>query len=210
MLTCLVVCAWATLFQVVAEALHAKLARAVTKVLASSAFVAAALVGGSWVGPIGRWMTLALLLSWLGDVLLLSHEKRPFLAGIGAFLLAHLAFAGAFIGVGVDVATTAKAAIPMLGLGAAVFWVLRERAGTLAGPVLAYILAIVVMVSLSFGAADASHRWDLPIAATLFFISDLCVARDRFVRPQWGNKVIGLPLYYGAQIMFAAAAGTLG
>lgn len=210
MMMLLIVCAWATLLQIVAERFKATRARAATKVVASSAFVAAAWAGGAWVGPNGRMMLVALALSWVGDVLLLGHERRPFLAGIFAFLLAHVAFAVAFVALDPDLVVTAVAAVPLLGLGAVVYRVLAPRAGSLARPVAAYIGAIIAMVALAFGAAATTSRWDLPLAATLFFVSDLCVARDRFVSPAWENRLLGLPLYYGAQMVFAVAAGTVG
>ena len=36
----------------------------------------------------------------------------------------------------------------------------------------------------------------------MFFLSDLCVARDRFVSPGWENRAVGLPLYFGAQLLY--------
>ena len=41
--------------------------------------------------------------------------------------------------------------------------------------------------------------------AVLFFLSDLGVARDRFVSPGVWNRAVGLPLYYGAQLLLAAS-----
>jgi len=43
--------------------------------------------------------------------------------------------------------------------------------------------------------------------AVLFWLSDLAVARDRFVRPGFVNPLVGLPLYYAAQLLLASAAG---
>ena len=40
--------------------------------------------------------------------------------------------------------------------------------------------------------------------ALAFYLSDLSVARDRFVRPAFVNRAWGLPLYYGAQFVLAA------
>jgi hypothetical protein len=39
-------------------------------------------------------------------------------------------------------------------------------------------------------------------AAVAFYLSDLAVARDRFVAPGFRNRLWGLPLYYGAQLLF--------
>jgi uncharacterized membrane protein YhhN len=41
--------------------------------------------------------------------------------------------------------------------------------------------------------------------AALFYLSDLAVARQRFVAPGFENKLIGLPLYYAGQLLLASA-----
>jgi hypothetical protein len=38
----------------------------------------------------------------------------------------------------------------------------------------------------------------------MFYVSDLAVARQRFVAQSWTNKLWGLPLYFGAQLVLAA------
>ena len=40
--------------------------------------------------------------------------------------------------------------------------------------------------------------------ALAFYLSDLSVARDRFIREAFVNRLWGLPLYYGAQLLLAA------
>ena len=40
--------------------------------------------------------------------------------------------------------------------------------------------------------------------ALAFVASDLFVARDRFVSPAFANRLLGLPLYYAAQMLLAA------
>jgi hypothetical protein len=42
------------------------------------------------------------------------------------------------------------------------------------------------------------------VGALLFFVSDLAVARDRFVSPGFANAAWGLPLYYAATLVLAA------
>jgi hypothetical protein len=37
-----------------------------------------------------------------------------------------------------------------------------------------------------------------------FYLSDLSVARDRFVVTEFNNKLWGWPLYFGAQLVLAA------
>ena len=67
-------------------------------------------------------------------------------------------------------------------------------------PVVAYIVVITSMVALALG---LSTGWLIPTAAIAFFVSDLAVAVERFVKSSPLNRLWGLPLYYGAQIMFA-------
>ena len=69
------------------------------------------------------------------------------------------------------------------------------------GPVIAYLLAIGLMVSIAGGAATFSPS--LLVAALLFAVSDVLVARQRFVSPGIANRLVGLPLYYAAQVLFA-------
>jgi hypothetical protein len=46
----------------------------------------------------------------------------------------------------------------------------------------------------------------IPLA---FYLSDLAVARDRFVARAFVNRLWGLPLYYAAQILFAVSTRLL-
>jgi hypothetical protein len=65
--------------------------------------------------------------------------------------------------------------------------------------------AISAMVSLAVGSHFHSPA---PIAlggAIAFYLSDLSVARDRFVAPGFVNRLWGIPLYYFAQLLFAYA-----
>ena len=41
--------------------------------------------------------------------------------------------------------------------------------------------------------------------AAMFCVSDLSVARDRFVSPGFVNGAWGLPLYFGGQLLLAAS-----
>jgi uncharacterized membrane protein YhhN len=66
-------------------------------------------------------------------------------------------------------------------------------------PVLAYCVVIGAMVWLALGVPDPLVRW----GAGLFFVSDLFVARGRFVRPGKVNQLVGWPLYYAGQFLLA-------
>ena len=49
----------------------------------------------------------------------------------------------------------------------------------------------------------------LLLGAVLFLLSDLSVARDRFVAPGFVNRLWGLPFYYGGQVLLAASVARL-
>lgn len=180
-----------------------------TKTLASLAFLAQAAASGAWeAGAPGRWVVAALVASLVGDVALVGTSKPLFLGGLVAFLLGHVGFAAAFLALGVSVPGTAVAAL-VLGLAAVGVWGwLGPHTGSMRRPVQAYILVISAMVALAFGALAAEPgvpRGLLTLAAVLFFLSDLAVARQRFVAPGAVNRRVGLPLYYAAQLLFAAS-----
>jgi uncharacterized membrane protein YhhN len=173
--------------------------RALGKLGASLGFVALALSLGIDSG-FDRLVLAALILSLVGDALLLSAARPMFLGGLVAFLLAHVAYAVAFLSRG-DIPPWP---LPLLALGVGLVlrW-LWPHLGSMKGPVVAYCLVISAMLWLALGVPSALVRW----GAALFYVSDLTVARDRFVRPAFANRLVGLPLYYAAQVLLALSAG---
>ena len=195
-------CLLATAILVWAERTGITWVRAVNKTVASLAFVLAAVQAGApGAGASGLALLVALGLSVVGDLLLLSRAKPAFLGGLGAFLLAHVAFVATFLTLEPDPRVAGVAAVPVALVCAFVWRWLAPRAGSMRGPVLAYVVVIGAMTATSFGLVGRSP-W-VPVAAVVFLLSDLCVARDRFVSPGWDNRLVGLPLYYGAQLLFA-------
>ena len=61
------------------------------------------------------------------------------------------------------------------------------------------------MLVAGAGASAADPR--IFAGALLFYLSDLSVARDRFVAPGFANGLVGLPLYYAAQLVLASTVG---
>ena len=178
--------------------------RWIAKPLASTGFIAAALVAGAPESTYGRWVLAALVLSWLGDVLLLSSGKGGFLAGLGAFLASHLAFAGAFAARGVVVHAAALAAIVSVVPAVVIArWLLPHVDAKMRVPVIAYMVAISTMVALAVGTTASAVAPALVAGAIAFYLSDISVARDRFVAPGFVNRAWGIPLYYGAQLLLA-------
>ncbi len=187
--------------------------RAMGKTIASLAFVALAFDLGVPVrSPHGAAFLAAFVLSVAGDLLLLGNSKRALLAGIAAFLAAHVGFTVGFVSLGVSAAGAAVTAVPVLLFGAGVASVLVPKAGKLSRAVVAYIVVISAMVIAAGGVAatEAPGTRLALVAAVLFFVSDLFVARQRFVTTSPWNRYLGLPLYYVAQVLFAYAGATLG
>ncbi len=175
------------------------------KPAASAGFLFLALSQGALQTPYGQAILGALLLSWIGDVALIGRDRRAFLAGLVAFLLGHVGFGLAFWIRGVDISWALTALLVFVGVASVVGrWLLPHVSGALYRPVVAYIVVITSMVALALGTHGALSAPIVVFAACCFFASDLAVARHRFVQQSFTNKLWGLPLYYGAQLMFAA------
>ena len=209
---------WAALCAAACAALLASLWRGsalgvwLAKPVASGAFVAAAVASGGLDWGVGRGIVAALALSWLGDVLLIPPGTGAcFRAGMASFAAAHLAFAAAFLAA--DPAprpAIAAAAVMGAALAAVGRWLPPHLRGPFRIAVPAYSLAIAAMVALAAGAAASLGRPALAAGAALFALSDLSVARERFVAPGLGNALWGLPLYFAAQLLLALASGPPG
>ncbi|MDP7272523.1 MAG: lysoplasmalogenase [Candidatus Marinimicrobia bacterium] len=175
------------------------------KMAASTVFVLFAVYLDALESVHGKALMVALLCSWVGDLLLLPGKSKWFLYGLVSFLLAHIAFALCFIQRGID---TGQLLLPGTGVGLLVlvisYWLLPHVEKEMKLPVLGYMAAIVVMVILAFTTHHHLPNAAIPVAACLFLVSDLFVARDRFVKKEAWNRIIGTPLYFGAQMMFAA------
>ncbi len=174
-----------------------------TKPVASTLFIVAALLAGALDSSYGRLILLGLVFSWLGDVFLIPKAQRFFVAGLGSFLLAHLAYCGAFLLQPLAVLPLALASIAMLLVGSFILrWLWPHLPHKLRPAVVSYLLAISLMVVLAGGTVTAIGP-QLLIGAVMFAASDIFVARERFVAASVANRFCGLPLYYGAQLIFA-------
>ena len=81
-------------------------------------------------------------------------------------------------------------------------------------PVLFYVLVITVMLSAAWSVFIDSGfalpgRIMIFSGALLFYISDLFVARDRFLQKSFFNRLVGLPLYFSGQFILAFSVGVL-
>jgi len=123
---------------------------------------------------------------------------------IGAFF--HLSGANRWSWIGALIALPAAVAVYR--------W-LKPHLGTLRLAVLLYIAVITVMLAVACGVAadsrlSAETRTLVLAGAVCFYLSDIFVARQRFVTPSFNNRLAGLPLYYLGQFMLALSTGAVG
>jgi uncharacterized membrane protein YhhN len=186
-----------------AELKSSRLGTWLTKPVASTLFIVTALLAGALASSYGRLILLGLFFSWLGDVFLIPKRQIFFIAGLGSFLLAHLAFSAAFLLQQLEVLPLALAATATVVFAIIILrWLWPHLSHKFRPAVVSYLGAISLMVVLAAGTM-ATAGLNLLIGAVMFAVSDIFVARDRFVSPSVANRLWGLPLYYGAQLIFA-------
>ena len=143
------------------------------------------------------WFVAALVFSLAGDVFLMLPSDR-FVAGLAAFLVAHVCYV---IGFWTDPPSVAALAISAVIVAAAIVPLARrilralgdER--SLRGPVATYIVVIAAMVV----SALASGNWVAAAGAILFATSDSMIAWNRFVRPFAAASVAIMVTYHLGQ-----------
>jgi uncharacterized membrane protein YhhN len=173
------------------------------KMAASTGFIGIAVASGATSTVFGSFVLAALVLSWIGDLLLTYDDRKAFTAGLVSFLLGHVAFSVGFGVLGIGWVVALGAAVVVAVVAAFVWRWLSPHVGDMAAPVAAYVGVISIMTVMAFGAFGGGATVLIPVGAVLFFVSDMFVARNQFVAPGLVNRVWGLPLYYGAQILLA-------
>lgn len=136
-----------------------------------------------------RWMAAGLLLSWVGDVLLLKgNDPLFFMSGLGSFLLAQLSYARSFAKMPGNLSGLLRQkpvwALPVLAVAVGMLWWLFPSLGDLRLPVTIYVGAISLMVlsALHFGYQQPGGMW-LILGASCFMLSDALLAVNKFALP---------------------------
>lgn len=173
--------------------------RYVTKPLSLALLIAVAATLDPSVSPTVRnWMLAGLVLSLAGDIFLLLSEKW-FIAGLGSFLIGHIAYV-----IGMQLAPTS---VPWMLVGlvvvvASVLVVGRlmlqkvdiKQQSDMIVPVIAYVIIISAMVVSAFGTAAIFAI----IGALLFYISDGTLAWNRFAeKRRWGPLAVMVTYHLG-------------
>lgn len=194
------------------SSLDRTLARA-GKVVVPLALIGWVLASGGIDRSGGHWLVAGLAFSLIGDLALLGTASMAFLAGLGAFALAQLAFVSAFVAALGDHGFVWWMAL--LGLAFAGLFVAtagrRVQAGATAkeGAALGYgVLGYMALLTATATAAGGSGRWLAIAGALLFVVSDTVLGLDRFVAPRARAGLVIMTTYHLALagITFGVAA----
>lgn len=165
------------------------------------------------------WFGLGILLSLMGDVLLMISLDKFFLAGLVAFLLAHIAY---IVGFNIPIPEINFFGIVfavMIGMGGAraIRRILDRLPATGQGqmrlPIIVYSAVISVMllsammklVDISWSANAAAL---VSIGAFLFYLSDIILAWNKFVAPIQHGRIYNIAAYHLGQIALIAGVIT--
>ena len=160
------------------------------------------------------FLLAGLIFCLAGDVLLALPQKMMFLLGLISFLIGHVLYVIAFFGVaGINQWTLAGTLVAVVTSGWVYMW-LRPHLGAMNGPVLVYIVVITVMLSGAWSVLGDSRltltgRVMVFGGALLFYFSDIFVARERFLKSEFLNRLTGLPMYYTGQFLLAFSVGMI-
>jgi len=181
--------------------------RSAAKTLAILALAAIAVLSG---GPV--LLGLALLASALGDFFLSRPSDRAFLVGMAAFFLGHLGYialmSGSFSLIALQDQMIWAVLLAVLSVG--VYCVLWPELKAFRWPVMAYVIAILLMGLVALGQTSVLAPLFL-VAALTFMASDSILALEKF-RPDLigaAQKAAGhavWALYYAAQVLFTLTA----
>lgn len=152
-----------------------------------------------------RWLVPALVFSAIGDWLLAIPWWEPsFVAGLAAFLVAHLCFLGALLPLAV-VTRGRLIAAGLVGVSCLVllawFWPGMAAEG-MTVPVTVYVAVLGAMVCAAL-LAKLPTRWTA-IGAVCFAVSDGMIGASQFVL---GNELLAVPIWwaYGAAQLLITA-----
>ena len=181
----------------------------------SALFVLTALIQPHPLPAYYHAILLGLVFGLVGDVCLALPGNRAFRVGLFAFLGGHVLYVWAFAGLARPEDWASPVQLILLAVSGGAFWWLRSHVGRMMVPVVVYLVVITLMLAGAWAVfrvpgLEATGRWFILIGALFFYLSDLFVARQRFVTEQYLNRLIGLPLYYIGQFLLAFSVGMVG
>ncbi|MBZ5594596.1 MAG: lysoplasmalogenase [Acidobacteriia bacterium] len=150
-------------------------------------------------------LTAALAASSIGDILLDVDPERLFVAGLCAFLAAHIIYTVLFAGNGSRNPGTRRssllAAVVVYAVAVSI-WIVPST-GSLKIPVTIYICAITAMTTT---ALRSQFGWRVSAGALLFLTSDSLLAIAKFKSQIPARDYLVWGTYYAAQYLIATGA----
>lgn len=198
--------AFVVLALLIAELREDRRAQFFFKPLAAMVFVLLALQFGALESIYGKTVLVGLIACALGDMFLLSRKSQNlFKIGITFFALGHILYTIAFGSQfdGLDIISYAIISVTSLSALMFFLWLKPKLVKGMSGLTFIYIIIITLMIAASLGRFNYYLKYAAPLAAIMFAISDMFVARDRFVKYNPKNALAITPLYFGAQALFA-------
>jgi uncharacterized membrane protein YhhN len=148
-------------------------------------------------GRLRFWLTMALLFSATGDILLASTMENSFIFGLLSFAIAHLCYAVGFWPWCRWSNQALLKALPLVVILLVVLLLVLPHTAELRLPVLVYMGIISLMAVLAiFSLVQTPY---LLIGAFLFVISDSLIAVNKFVIPLPWQHILVMLTYYLAQ-----------
>jgi uncharacterized membrane protein YhhN len=180
----------------------------ITKSILSLLFVITALLQPHSVPAYYHYLLVGLIFCLIGDVCLALPQKKAFTVGLAAFLVGHVLYIFSFSSLIPISYWISPGLFIIFGISALIFLWLRPHLKSMLIPVLLYILVITIMVSGAWAVFLKSPfhvfgRTLLLAGSLCFYFSDIFVARDKFIKEEYRNRIYGLPLYYAGQFLLA-------
>jgi len=185
-----------------------------TKTVLSLLFVIAALVQPHPISMYYYCLLVGLTFCLGGDIFLALRQKMMFLFGLIFFLIGHIFFIFGFFYVAQSSQWTWVGFLTVLVISVWIYFWLKPYLRSMKAPVVLYIITITIMLSGAWSVLGDSNltrsgRIMVFAGALSLYFSDIFVARDRFLRKGFLNRLIGLPMYYTGQFLLAFSVGLL-
>ena len=190
-----------SVFHITAIILRKETSRRISKCFLIPLLLAAYIAGG---GSKFLWVIPALVLGWIGDILLIKIQKKThFMFGLASFLLGHICYIAAFIHIMGDINIPAVLIFtpPSVALALVVFRLIKPTKEMYV-PVIMYMVVLVTMNFFGFQVFLQNPG----IAGLLilsgcfnFLVSDTILAYYTFRKPKVYGSVLLMSFYILAQ-----------
>ena len=186
----------------------------ITKPILSLLFVITALLQPHPVPAYYHYLFIGLIFCLIGDVCLALPQGKAFRGGLFVFLVGHVFYIFSFLSLTSIFDWISIGGLIIFIMSAFIFFWLRPHLRSMLIPVLLYILVITAMASGAWAvfrnsSFQMSGRALILVGSLCFYVSDVFVARNKFIKEEYRNRFLGLPLYYTGQFLLAFSIGLL-